>query len=122
MGAVPRLGRLNQRRKGGPPSGGPPFRRYGPPGYGPPPAVPGAGHPQGSADGATFTTLAAPAGVRFDPASGNTATVAVPTTTVRHVRVTVAGNTAWPAANSRRSRRTRPPARPPRRPPRAPWR
>ncbi|MGC3860679.1 discoidin domain-containing protein [Micromonospora chersina] len=53
---------------------------------------------QGSTDGATFTTLAAPAGVRFDPASGNTATVAVPTTTARHVRVTVTGNTAWPAA------------------------
>ncbi|WNM40140.1 discoidin domain-containing protein [Micromonospora halotolerans] len=53
---------------------------------------------QGSTDGATFTTLAASAGVRFDPASGNTATVTVPATTARHVRVTVAGNTAWPAA------------------------
>ncbi|OZV83869.1 xylosidase [Micromonospora echinospora] len=53
---------------------------------------------QGSTDGATFTTLATPAGIRFDPATGNTATVTVPTTTVRHVRVTVTGNTAWPAA------------------------
>ncbi|GLY25022.1 discoidin domain-containing protein [Micromonospora sp. NBRC 101691] len=53
---------------------------------------------QGSTDGSTFTTLAAPAGVRFDPATGNTATVTVPTTTVRHLRVTVTGNTAWPAA------------------------
>ncbi|MBX7267318.1 discoidin domain-containing protein [Micromonospora sp. Llam7] len=53
---------------------------------------------QGSTDGATFTTLAAAAGIRFDPTTGNTATVTTPATTVRHVRVTVAGNTAWPAA------------------------
>ncbi|GIJ79171.1 F5/8 type C domain-containing protein [Micromonospora phaseoli] len=53
---------------------------------------------QGSADGATFATLAAAVGVRFDPATGNTATVTVPATTVRHLRVTVTGNTAWPAA------------------------
>ncbi|MEV6815190.1 discoidin domain-containing protein, partial [Micromonospora sp. NPDC051296] len=53
---------------------------------------------QGSTDGAAFTTLAAPAAIRFDPATGNTATVTVPTTTARHIRVTVTGNTAWPAA------------------------
>ncbi|MEV5695690.1 discoidin domain-containing protein [Micromonospora globbae] len=53
---------------------------------------------QGSADGATFTTVAAPAGVRFDPATGNTATLTLPATSVRHVRVTITGNTAWPAA------------------------
>ncbi|WP_320069120.1 discoidin domain-containing protein [Micromonospora sp. RTGN7] len=53
---------------------------------------------QGSTDGATFTTLAGTAGVRFDPATGNTATLTVPTTAARHLRVTVTGNTAWPAA------------------------
>ncbi|MFC3505680.1 discoidin domain-containing protein [Micromonospora krabiensis] len=53
---------------------------------------------QGSTDGGSFVTLAGSAGVRFDPATGNTATVTVPGTTVRHVRVTVSGNTAWPAA------------------------
>ncbi|PZG14838.1 hypothetical protein C1I95_20860 [Micromonospora craterilacus] len=53
---------------------------------------------QGSTDGTAFTTLAAPAGIRFDPATGNTASVTVPTTTARHIRVTVTGNTAWPAA------------------------
>ncbi|WP_405096553.1 discoidin domain-containing protein [Micromonospora sp. NBC_01412] len=53
---------------------------------------------QGSTDGVTFTTLAGPSGVRFDPATGNTATLAVPATAARHVRVTVTGNTAWPAA------------------------
>ncbi|MFI6263755.1 discoidin domain-containing protein [Micromonospora sp. NPDC051006] len=53
---------------------------------------------QSSTDGSTFTTIAPAAGIRFDPASGNTATVTVPTTTARHVRVTITGNTAWPAA------------------------
>ncbi|TWJ21453.1 discoidin domain-containing protein [Micromonospora endolithica] len=53
---------------------------------------------QASTDGTTFTTLAAPAGIRFDPAAGNTVTVTVPTTAARHVRVTITGNTAWPAA------------------------
>ncbi|MFG1849863.1 discoidin domain-containing protein [Micromonospora carbonacea] len=53
---------------------------------------------QGSTDGATFTTLVAATAVRFDPGTGNTATVTVPTTTARHVRVTVTGNTGWPSA------------------------
>ncbi|MEV1328080.1 discoidin domain-containing protein [Micromonospora costi] len=53
---------------------------------------------QGSTDGATFTTLAPSAGIRFDPAAGNTATITLPGATARHVRVTVTGNTAWPAA------------------------
>ncbi|MFY1593953.1 discoidin domain-containing protein [Micromonospora sp. WMMD737] len=53
---------------------------------------------QGSTDGTTFTTLAGPVGVRFDPATGNTATLTAPSTAARHVRVTVAGNTGWPAA------------------------
>ncbi|MEV6367988.1 discoidin domain-containing protein [Micromonospora musae] len=53
---------------------------------------------QGSADGSSFSTLVATTGIRFDPATGNTATVALPATSTRHVRVTVTGNTAWPAA------------------------
>jgi hypothetical protein len=51
----------------------------------------------GSTDGATWSTLAGSAGVRFDPASGNAATLAV-NGTARWVRVTVSGNTGWPAA------------------------
>jgi hypothetical protein len=55
---------------------------------------------QGSTDGASFTTLAAAAGHTFDPATGNGATVNVPSTTVRHVRITVTANTAWPAGQA----------------------
>ena len=55
---------------------------------------------QGSTDGASFTTLAAAAGRTFDPATGNGATVNVPSTTVRHVRITVTANTAWPAGQA----------------------
>lgn len=54
-------------------------------------------HLRGSTDGATFTTLAAAAGRTFDPATGNTLTVALPTATARHVRVTFTTNRAWPA-------------------------
>ncbi|BCJ67495.1 discoidin domain-containing protein [Polymorphospora rubra] len=53
---------------------------------------------QGSGDGSAFTTIAGPAGRVFDPATGNQVTINVPATTARHVRVTVTGNTGWPAA------------------------
>ncbi|MFI6944159.1 discoidin domain-containing protein [Streptomyces sp. NPDC050418] len=55
---------------------------------------------QGSADGEQFSTLVASAGHRFDPASGNTVTVAVPASApdVRHLRVHVTANSGWPAA------------------------
>ncbi|WP_353940492.1 discoidin domain-containing protein [Streptomyces sp. HUAS MG91] len=55
---------------------------------------------QGSTDGSSFTTLAASKGYRFDPATGNTVTVALPDTSpaTRHLRVQVTGNTGWPAA------------------------
>ena len=52
----------------------------------------------GSADGTTWTTLKASAGYVFDPATGNTATVSLPTGTVRYLRINVTGNTGWPAA------------------------
>lgn len=53
---------------------------------------------QAGADGSTFTTLAASAQRRFDPASGNTVTIDVPNTTARYVRVAVTANTGWSAA------------------------
>lgn len=51
----------------------------------------------GSTDNATWSTLAGPSGVRFDPAAGNAATLTVGGT-ARWVRVTIGGNTGWPAA------------------------
>ncbi|GJF31618.1 mycodextranase [Kitasatospora sp. NE20-6] len=53
---------------------------------------------QGSTDGTTFSTLVGSAGYTFDPASGNTATITLPTNTTRYLRISVTGNTAWPAA------------------------
>ncbi|MFD7659241.1 discoidin domain-containing protein [Actinosynnema sp. NPDC059797] len=51
----------------------------------------------GSADGGAYGQLVAPTGLRFDPASGNQ--VAVPVTgSHRFLRLTVTGNTGWPAA------------------------
>src|SRR3954462_5686916 len=51
----------------------------------------------GSSDGSTFSTLKAGAGYTFDPASGNTVTVALTTATTRFVRLTFTANTGWPA-------------------------
>ncbi|GAA5049332.1 discoidin domain-containing protein [Streptomyces similanensis] len=53
----------------------------------------------GSGDGSAYSTLAAAQGYRFDPATGNTATVSLPAgTSPRYLRLTVTGNTGWPAA------------------------
>jgi hypothetical protein len=52
----------------------------------------------GSTDGTTFTTLVPSTGYRFDPATGNTATVPIPATTKRYFRLSFTGNTGWPAA------------------------
>ncbi len=52
---------------------------------------------QGSTDGREFTTLAAGADRRFDPASGNTVTVDV-AGEARHIRVHITRNTGWNAA------------------------
>ncbi|MEU7084929.1 discoidin domain-containing protein [Streptomyces achromogenes] len=52
----------------------------------------------GSTDGTTYTTVAGAQGYRFDPATGNTATVSLPDgTNLRHLRLTVTANTGWPA-------------------------
>ncbi|MFC0507433.1 discoidin domain-containing protein [Micromonospora costi] len=52
----------------------------------------------GSTDGSSWTTLAGSAGHVFDPASGNTVTIALPAGDRRYLRLTVTGNTGWPAA------------------------
>ncbi|MGW7384237.1 discoidin domain-containing protein [Streptomyces sp. NPDC054794] len=52
----------------------------------------------GSTDGSTYTTVLDARDYRFDPATGNTATVTLPNgTTLRHLRLTVSANTGWPA-------------------------
>ncbi|MGV9846089.1 discoidin domain-containing protein [Streptomyces fungicidicus] len=54
---------------------------------------------QGSTDGSAYTTVVAPRDYRFDPATGNTVTVSLPSgTALRHLRLHVTGNTGWPAA------------------------
>jgi hypothetical protein len=53
---------------------------------------------QGSTDGGAFAQLLAPAGCTFDPATGNTATLTLPSTvTTRYVRLTFTANNGWPA-------------------------
>ncbi|MGJ5751876.1 discoidin domain-containing protein [Streptomyces puniciscabiei] len=52
----------------------------------------------GSTDGSNYSTVVGAQGYRFDPATGNTATVALPgTTNLRYLRLTVSANTGWPA-------------------------
>lgn len=53
---------------------------------------------RGSTDGSTFDRLLPPAGYLFDPATGNTATLTLPTAaSVRQVRLVFTANTGWPA-------------------------
>ncbi|MFG2602969.1 discoidin domain-containing protein [Streptomyces sp. NPDC048514] len=53
----------------------------------------------GSTDGAGYTTVLGSQAYRFDPATGNTATVTLPvSTSLRHLRLSVTANTGWPAA------------------------
>ncbi|MBQ1066673.1 discoidin domain-containing protein, partial [Micromonospora sp. D75] len=51
----------------------------------------------GSTDGSSFSTLKAAAGYTFDPAGGNSVSIALPAGDRRFVRLTVTGNTGWPA-------------------------
>ncbi|MEU1268633.1 discoidin domain-containing protein [Streptomyces sp. NPDC005799] len=52
----------------------------------------------GSTDGSAYSTVLGAAGYRFDPATGNTATVALPSgTNLRYLRLSVSANTGWPA-------------------------
>ncbi|EPD67270.1 discoidin domain-containing protein [Streptomyces sp. HGB0020] len=53
----------------------------------------------GSTDGSNYSTVVGSTGYRFDPATGNTATVSLPVgTNLRYLRLTVTANTGWPAA------------------------
>jgi hypothetical protein len=51
----------------------------------------------GSTDATSFTALAAAATYTFDPATGNAVTITFPTAGVRYLRLTITGNTGWPA-------------------------
>jgi hypothetical protein len=50
-----------------------------------------------SADGAAWSTLVRPAGYRFDPATGNTVTIALPATGARYLRLEGTSNSGWQA-------------------------
>jgi hypothetical protein len=52
---------------------------------------------QTSANGTTWTTVKAAAAYRFDPATGNTATVSLTPAAARYLRLSFTANTAWPA-------------------------
>ncbi|MEV7074992.1 discoidin domain-containing protein [Streptomyces sp. NPDC093990] len=52
----------------------------------------------GSTDGSTYSTVVGAQGYPFDPATGNTATVTLPGTSLRYLRLSVTANTGWPAA------------------------
>jgi uncharacterized repeat protein (TIGR01451 family) len=52
---------------------------------------------QGSTDGTSFSTLSGSAGRVFNPATANAVTIDFTAATVRFVRVTITGNTGWPA-------------------------
>lgn len=52
----------------------------------------------GSTDGSNYSTVVGSQGYRFDPATGNTATVSLPGgTDLRYLRLSVSANTGWPA-------------------------
>ncbi|MFG2472562.1 discoidin domain-containing protein [Streptomyces canus] len=52
----------------------------------------------GSTDNTTYTTVVDAQGYRFDPATGNTATVSLPGGAgLRYLRLAVSANTGWPA-------------------------
>lgn len=52
----------------------------------------------GSTDGGSFSTLAAGQGRAFNPSAANTVNIDLPTATARYVRIQVASNTGWNAA------------------------
>ncbi|WP_371633917.1 discoidin domain-containing protein [Streptomyces sp. NBC_01259] len=52
----------------------------------------------GSTDNNSFNSLKGSAGYTFNPSSGNKATVTLPGTSARYLRLTFTGNTGWPAA------------------------
>jgi len=55
----------------------------------------------GSNDGSTWTTLVGSAGYTFNPATGNTATISLPSgTSDRYLRLNFTANTGWPAGQA----------------------
>ncbi|WP_433306461.1 choice-of-anchor D domain-containing protein [Actinoplanes sp. CA-030573] len=50
-----------------------------------------------STDGSSFGTAVGSGTYTFNPASGNTASITVPGTTARYVRVSITANSGWPA-------------------------
>ena len=52
---------------------------------------------QGSTDGGTFATIVSSASYTFDPATGNTVSIAFLATNARFVRLNITANTGWPA-------------------------
>ncbi|MER5863137.1 discoidin domain-containing protein [Kitasatospora sp. NPDC002040] len=52
----------------------------------------------GSTDGTNFATVVGSAAYAFDQAAGNTVRINFPAATARYVRIQVAANSAWPAA------------------------
>jgi Alpha-1,3-glucanase catalytic domain D1/NedA-like, galactose-binding domain/Alpha-1,3-glucanase catalytic domain D2 len=50
-----------------------------------------------STDNTTWTTAKTSTGYTFDPATGNTTTITLPTTTARYLRVSITANTGWNA-------------------------
>jgi hypothetical protein len=53
----------------------------------------------GSANGSSFTQIVGSAGYTFNPATGNTATISLPSgTSTRYVQLSFTGNTGWSAA------------------------
>ncbi len=53
----------------------------------------------GSANGSTFTQVVASAGYTFNPSTGNTATISLPSgTSAQYVQLSFTANTGWSAA------------------------
>ncbi|RSM43322.1 glycosyl hydrolase, partial [Actinoplanes sp. ATCC 53533] len=52
---------------------------------------------QGSSTGSAFADLKASAGYTFNPSSGNTVTIELGAATTRYLRLSITGNTGWPA-------------------------
>jgi hypothetical protein len=51
----------------------------------------------GSTNGSTWTTLVASAGYTFNPATGNTVTINLPSSQVQYLQLDFTANTGWPA-------------------------
>ncbi len=70
----------------------------------PPPAAWGARSQtiavSGSTDNTSYSSVVAAKSYKFDPATGNSVTIAVPSTNTRYLRLTFTANTAWPAGQA----------------------